>query len=171
VAERRDREAFGQLFDHFAPKLKGYLRRQGAGDQEAEDLVQNVMLKVWHRARQFDASRGNASTWVFAIARNERISAIRRERRPEVDLNDPTLVPDPDPPADETLDRSREFDRLQGAVGGLPEEQAQVVRMSFVEDKAHSEIAAELGLPLGTVKSRIRLALGRLRQALHTEQS
>lgn len=166
VGRARDRAAFKELFDHFAPRVKGYLMRLGAGGAVAEDLAQEAMLTLWRKAELFDPEKASASTWIFTIARNIRIDAIRRERRPEIDANDPTFLPEAERQADEKMDWAKAEDRLKLALADLPREQAQIIELSFLADKPHSAIAAELGLPLGTVKSRIRLAMARLRTAL-----
>ncbi|MEK9661192.1 MAG: sigma-70 family RNA polymerase sigma factor [Alphaproteobacteria bacterium] len=170
IAERRDRAAFGALVDHFAPRLRAFLRRSGAGEAEIDDVVQEAMLKVWRRAEQFDAGRGSPSTWIFTIARNERINLLRREIRPELDPNDPALVPAPETPADESVANVQDADRLHAALRTLPAEQAEVLNLAFFEELSHSTIAERLDLPLGTIKSRIRLAVGRLRDALESAQ-
>ncbi len=110
--------------------------------------------------------QANASTWIFTIARNKRIDAIRRERRPEIDLADPALVPEPVVAADRSLELGQENARLNAAIGSLPNEQADLLRLAYYEDKPHSTISAERGIPLGTVKSRLRLAIDRLRRLL-----
>ena len=166
VGRTRDRAAFAVLFHHFAPRLKAYLRRLGSDAQGAEELVQEVMLLVWRRAETFDPAQASAATWVFTIARNRRIDALRREQRPEIDPNDPALTPDPAEPADRALETAQAQDRLQAALRELPPEQADLLRLAYFEDKPHSVISSERGLPLGTVKSRLRLALDRLRKAL-----
>jgi RNA polymerase sigma factor (sigma-70 family) len=166
VARQRDRSAFKLLFDHFAPRVKGYLMRLGAGNAVAEDLAQEALLMLWRKAEQFDPARASASTWIFTIARNLRIDAIRKERRPELDPNDPALLPEEERRADESMDWTRAEVRLRAALAELPREQAQIIELSFLSEKPHSMIATELGLPLGTVKSRIRLAMARLRLAL-----
>jgi RNA polymerase sigma-70 factor (ECF subfamily) len=166
IAERRDRESFAQLFDHFAPRLKGFFWKGGASAAQAEDLMQDVMLSLWQRAGQFDRRKAAASTWVYAIARNRRIDVLRRERRPEIDPDDPALVPDAEPLPDARLVTGQVNRRLADAVARLPEEQAFLLRLSFFEDKPHSVIAAETDLPLGTVKSRLRLALTKLKTAM-----
>ena len=166
VGTLRDRAAFQLLFDHFAPRVKGYLMRLGAGNAVAEDLAQEALLVVWRKAALFDPAKASASTWIFTIARNLRIDAIRKERRPELDPNDPSLLPEAERPSDEGLDWAQAEDRLRLALSELPREQAQIIELSFLAEKPHSIIASDLGLPLGTVKSRIRLAMARLRLAL-----
>ncbi len=166
VGRERSRRAFGALFGHFAPRLKSYLKRLGTESSQAEELVQEVMLLVWHRAETFDPTQANASTWVFTIARNRRIDAIRRERRPEFDPNDPALVPQAAEAADRVVETGQETARLRAAIGALPREQADLLRLAYFDDKPHSVISAERGIPLGTVKSRLRLALDRLRRLL-----
>ena len=168
VAERRDRKAFVRLFELFGPRIKGYLMRQGADRSSAEDLVQDVMLTVWRRAAQFDRNKAAVSTWVFTIARNRRIDTLRRARRPEIDPEDPALVREPDDPADRVVEAAQRRECLHAAVAALPEDQAKLLRLAYFADKSHSVIAAELALPLGTVKSRLRLAMGKLRAALET---
>jgi RNA polymerase sigma-70 factor (ECF subfamily) len=169
VAQVQDRAAFAALFAHFAPRIKGYLLKLGAGAALAEDLAQEAMLSVWRKARLFDPTKASAATWIFTIARNLRIDAIRRERRPDFDPNDPALVLDDEPPADALLMREDDDEKLRAAMTALSPEQAQVIQMSFFADKPHSQIASELGLPLGTVKSRLRLALVRIRVAMRGE--
>ncbi len=166
VARTRDRGAFAQLFGHFAPRLKSYLMRLGAGSGQAEDLAQEAMLLLWRKADQFDPAKAAAATWAFTIARNLRIDAIRREKRPEIDPDDPALVADDAPAADDAIGRAQDDARVRTALETLPREQMEVVELSFFADKPHSVIASELGLPLGTVKSRLRLAMARLRAAL-----
>jgi RNA polymerase sigma factor (sigma-70 family) len=165
VGEARDRIAFERLFRHFAPRVKAYMLRLGAGTAAAEDLAQETLLSVWRKATLFDPAKASAATWIFTIARNLRIDALRRERRPEFDANDPAFVPDAEPQADERLVRAGDEARLREAIGKLSPEQAKVVELSFFADKPHSLIAKELGLPLGTVKSRLRLAMSRIRGA------
>jgi RNA polymerase sigma-70 factor (ECF subfamily) len=166
VGHARDTAAFKDLFDHFAPRVKGYLMRLGARNGLAEDLAQEAMLTVWRKASLFDPEKASASTWIFTIARNLRIDAIRKERRPEIDPEDPALQPEGERTADELLDWAKAEDRLHAALSDLPREQSQIIELSFLAEKPHSLIASELGLPLGTVKSRIRLAMARLRLAL-----
>jgi RNA polymerase sigma-70 factor (ECF subfamily) len=166
VGARADRAAFVALFDHFAPRVKSYLLRLGASPALAEDLAQEAMLSIWRKAALFDPSKASAATWIFTIARNLRIDAIRRERRPEFDPNDPALVPDEDVPADTNMVREDDEARVRAALAQLSPDQAQVVQMSFFADKPHSQIAQELGLPLGTVKSRLRLAMVKIRAAI-----
>ncbi|MBM3506745.1 MAG: sigma-70 family RNA polymerase sigma factor [Alphaproteobacteria bacterium] len=171
VAARQDRQSFLALFRHFAPRVKAYLRRQGADSAVADDLAQEVMFKVWRRAVAFDAAKASAATWVYAIARNAHIDAFRRTRRPEVDMDDAALVADSRPLPDDAMAHGERAKRVQDALASLPAEQATIVRMSFFLHKSHAEIAKELALPLGTVKSRLRLAFGRLRDALHEDRA
>lgn len=166
VGRDRDRTAFASLFGHFAPRLKAYLRRQGCDEGGAEELVQEVMLLVWRRAETYDPSQASAGTWVFTIARNKRIDVLRREQRPEIDPDDPTLVPGPAESADDGVAARETAGRLRAALKSLPPEQADLLRLAYFEDKPHSLISAEQGIPLGTVKSRLRLAMDRLRKAL-----
>ncbi len=166
VGRERDRLAFGALFGHFAPRLKTYLRRLGCESGAAEELVQEVMLLVWRRAETYDPVQASASTWVFTIARNKRVDTLRREQRPEIDPQDPALVPDPAETADHKVEMRESSGRLRAALKELPPEQAELLRMAYFEDKPHSVISAEHGIPLGTVKSRLRLAMERLRKAL-----
>jgi len=166
VGAARDRAAFAGLFGHFAPRIKSYLMRLGCEAGSAEELMQEVMVTVWRRAETFDPAQANASTWIFAIARNKRIDAVRRERRPELDPDDPALAPDPAAPADVAVESAQTVDRVRAAIRTLPEEQRVLLHMAYYDDKPHSLIAEECGLPLGTVKSRIRLAVTRLRKVL-----
>jgi RNA polymerase sigma-70 factor (ECF subfamily) len=163
VAETRDRAAFVLLFGYFAPRLKGYLVRLGSDVGTAEELVQDVMLTVWQRAGSFDPAQAGVATWVYTIARNRRIDRLRRERQPELDPADPLWVPDLPDQAAAAAERER---RVRAVLDRLPEEQAALVRLAFFEDRPHSQIAEATSLPLGTVKSRIRLALARLRREL-----
>lgn len=167
VATMRDRSAFARLFAHFGPRVKGYLRRLGADDGMAEDLTQEVMLSVWRRAEQYDRRLAAPSTWVFTIARNKRIDVLRRQRRTtDQEIEDPMTERDPEPRGDQAVEARQIRDRVREAIATLPGEQAELVRIFYFEDKSHSEIAGALDLPLGTVKSRLRLALGKMRATL-----
>lgn len=170
IAASRDREAFAALFRRFAPQVKRYLLARGAGGSEAEELTQEVMLTVWRRADSFDPTRATASTWIFAIARNRWIDTMR-QRRPRIDQDsDPALIAATAERPEPHLDASERRSRIEEALGGLPEEQAEIVRAAYFEDKSLSTMAAEKNLPLGTVKSRHRLALGRLREVITTRE-
>lgn len=164
VRDRRDREAFGRLFDHFAPRLKAMMLRGGLRDGSAEDVVQDVMLAVWHKATQFDPHRADAAGWIYGIARNRRIDLARRKplSQPE-DMPDlPSLEPD----AGQVLALQQEADCLAQALARLTPEQADALRAAYFDDIPHSRISEMTGLPLGTIKSRIRLGLERLRHEL-----
>lgn len=164
VAASRDRTAFATLFGHFAPRVKAWLMRQGTNAAQAEDLAQEVLLTVWRKAALFDPAKASASTWIFTIARNLRIDAIRRERRPELDPDD--FAPEPAPDPDSAIALADGEARLRDAMVALPPDQVAVIQASFFADKPHSQIASEMGIPLGTVKSRLRLAMARLRDAM-----
>jgi RNA polymerase sigma factor (sigma-70 family) len=171
VAEFRDRAAFAQLFGHFAPRLKGYLIRLGCEPGVAEELVQDVMLTVWRRADSFDATQAGAATWIYTIARNRRIDRLRSERYPTIDPTDPLFVPDEAENAEQGIETAQREHSLRSAIKRLPKEQAELLQMAFFEDRPHGAIAAATKLPLGTVKSRIRLALARLRKELGPDGS
>lgn len=166
VATTRDKAAFQTLFEFFAPRIKGFLYRQGTAPDMAEEVVQETMVNVWRKATQFDPARASASTWIFTIARNLRIDLLRKENRPTPDVNDPALVPDPEPAPHDAMSQEQEAVRLRTAVASLPREQQEVLHLAFFQEKAHPLVAEELGIPLGTVKSRIRLAFRRIRSEL-----
>ncbi len=169
VARHADRAAFARLFQHFAPRVKAYLLRLGADDASAEDLMQDVMLTVWRRAPTYDPALAGVSTWIFTIARNRRIDALRRGARPIGELDDPTLIPEAPPSPDAVAAAGQWEAKIADAITALPPEQADLLRLAFFDDRSHTDIAAHLGLPLGTVKSRLRLAIGRLRSIFESE--
>jgi RNA polymerase sigma-70 factor (ECF subfamily) len=166
IADRRDRAAFAALFGFYAPRIKGMLMRAGAGADAAEDLAQEALLTIWRKAAQFDPSRASASAWVYTIARNLRIDRLRRDQRATAfALYESFYTPEAERP-DGSFDIAECEERVRAALRELPEEQALVVKLSFFEGRAHGEIAKTLKLPLGTVKSRLRLAMGHLRGLL-----
>lgn len=164
VRDRRDRAAFGRLFDHFGPRLKAMLMRTGLRDGTAEDVVQDVMLTVWHKAAQFDPHRAEASSWIYRIARNRQIDLARRRPPPAPDaLEEPPGI---EPDAAQILALSQEARLLRAALAQLSPEQGLAIEQAYLEDLTHSRISQLTGLPLGTIKSRIRLGLERLRHEL-----
>ena len=169
VADEQCRASFGQLFEYYAPRLKSYLKRMGADDSSAEEVVQDVMLTVWRKAGQFDASQASVSTWIFRIARNRQIDRFRQAARPELSPEEPLLQPSEEAAPDETLNRSQVEAAVREQLKTLPREQLDLLKAAFYEGMSHSEIAQAYGLPLGTVKSRIRLAFNRLRGRLDAE--
>ena len=164
VRDKKDREAFAALFRHFAPRVKGFLMKSGAGATLAEECAQDVMATLWQKAHLFDPTRASVATWVFTIARNRRIDALRRARRAEPE--DLPWGPEPEPDQAEVMEAQQETAQLGRALASLPEPQRVLIERAFYGDLSHSEIAAETGLPLGTIKSRIRLALEKLRQQM-----
>ncbi|MGY6634452.1 MAG: sigma-70 family RNA polymerase sigma factor [Alkalilacustris sp.] len=164
IRDAQDESAFAQLFEHFAPRIKGFLMRGGAAEALAEECAQEVMATVWRKAHLFDPARASVATWVFTIARNRRIDALRKQRRPEPE--DVGWGPEPEPDQAAILELQQESARLVDAIAQLPDKQRELIERAFFGELSHSEIAAETGLPLGTIKSRIRLALDRLRQAM-----
>jgi RNA polymerase sigma-70 factor (ECF subfamily) len=161
IAVSRNRAQFALLFAHFAPRLKGYFMRLGVSPDIAEDLAQDTLLAVWRKAEMFDPARASASTWIFTIARNLRIDLQRRARDPRRLTDGTESVPEP-MPSDIILASEREV-RIRAALADLSPDQADVIRLSFFEERPQSEIAKVLDIPLGTVKSRVRLAMSRLR--------
>lgn len=168
VAAHGDRDAFKLLFEHFAPRVKGFLVKTGMNADAAEEIAQNTLLTVWRKAAQFDPASAGAAAWIFTIARHLRIDSARQaarrakaavsaewEETPEVADSPETM-----------MSRHDDVSRVEAALLRLSEEQSTVIRMSFMEEQPHGEIAVRLGLPLGTVKSRIRLAMARLRDFL-----
>lgn len=169
VAESQDKAAFEEIFDYFAPRLKAYLLRLGAQGGQAEELVQEVMITLWQKANLFDPSKSSLSTWLFRVARNRHIDSMRREKRGELDKDDPYLQPQGEVDAGEQVDADRRDERVRECLKALPEEQLFLVRLAFFKGLSHSQIAEETDLPLGTVKSRIRLAFSRLRRGLESD--
>ncbi len=168
VRDHQDKAAFAALFRHFAPRVKSFLMRSGTPAALAEECAQDVMATLWQKAHLFDESRASTGTWVFTIARNRRIDVARKARRPEPE--DLDWGPAPEADQAEVMEAQQDTDRLGRAMADLPEKQRALIERAYFGDLSHSEIAAETGLPLGTIKSRIRLALDRLRHAMNEGQ-
>ncbi len=168
IAQERDREAFARLFDHFTPRLEAYLQKIGTDSVTAEEIAQDVMLTVWRKAGLFDSSKSSVATWVYRIARNRRIDVARRERMTYLDPTEDTFtnVVDETIGQDTAMEGAEREDMVREAMKQLPEEQVSLLKLAFYQGRSHSQIADETGLPLGTVKSRIRLAFTRLRRAM-----
>ncbi|MBT3142123.1 RNA polymerase subunit sigma [Phaeobacter gallaeciensis] len=164
IRDNRDRNAFAALFDHFAPRLKGFIIRSGASAHQAEEIVQDVMLTIWRKAAMFDPHRAQVSAWIYQIARNRQIDIARKENRPmpEELKEDPGSEPD----ASQILGIEQEAGHLKQALTTLKPEQREMIEKAYLGELTHQEISAQTGLPLGTIKSRIRLGLERLRHEL-----
>lgn len=165
IAEDADRAAFAALSRRIAPKLAAFLRRKCADPADAEELTQEVLLTIWSKSAQYDSAKASVNTWIFTIARNKAIDRFRR-KRPEPDPNDPAFVPADSADVDHDLDLRRRAEELDSAIAELPESQQVVLRGIYTRDRSMSELSAEIGIPLGTVKSRVRLALKALRKQL-----
>jgi RNA polymerase sigma-70 factor, ECF subfamily len=166
IAKRGDRAAFAALFAFYAPRIKAVLMRSGASADASEDFAQETLLTVWRKAAYFDRERASASAWVYAIARNLRIDRLRRDNRAKLHALYETIEPEEPERPDAVLSAAERAERVRGALSQIPDEQVRVLQLSFFEGRAHGDIAAELDLPLGTVKSRLRLAVSRLRNLL-----
>ena len=164
IRDAQDQAAFAELFAHFAPRVKGFLMKSGADASLAEECTQEVMATLWRKAHMFDPSRASVSTWIFTIARNRKIDALRKQRRPEPE--DLPWGPEAEPDQAEAIGLKQETEQLAVAIKELPEKQRSLIEQAYYGDLSHSEIAEITGLPLGTIKSRIRLALERLRHAM-----
>jgi RNA polymerase sigma-70 factor (ECF subfamily) len=170
IAERSDPAAFRELYEAYGPRVKAYMIRQGADAGTAEDLAQETLLTVWRKAALYAGDRGSMTTWVFAIARNLRIDRLRREV-PWQELPEGRLAQASDEPLpDEAVAEKERQSRVQAALAALPPEQKEVVALAYLEGLSHSEIAERLGMPLGTVKSRMRIAYQKIRQTLENAE-
>ncbi|WP_262690506.1 sigma-70 family RNA polymerase sigma factor [Kordiimonas aestuarii] len=166
IANSHDRAAFAELFAYYAPRLKSYLKALGLGDEKAEDLAQEVMVTLWRKAEKFDPAKARLSTWLFRVARNRFIDHTRRQKYAEVDVDDHLTQMVASDETDAPAMQNQNAIRVKAALKVLKPAQREVIELSFFKELSHSEIATKLSLPLGTVKSRIRIAFGALRKEL-----
>lgn len=169
IASDADRAAFAELFAYYAPRVKSWLVRIGADAALAEEITQDVMVTVWRKAAQFDVAQASVSTWIFRIARNRRIDLYRRARKPALSPHEPMVLPAAAEAPEARVEAADVETRVRAALTDLPEEQRMLLQLAYYEGLTHREIADRLDLPLGTVKSRIRLAFGRMRGKLADE--
>ena len=165
IATHRDRQAYAALFTRFAPKVKAFVMGQGLTAQEAEDLAQDALLNVWRKAEMFDPAKATAATWIYSIARNLRIDLARKAKRVKA-LPEDLWLSETDKPADDMMVDAQSAKSITQIMNTLPEEQKAILRLSFYEDMSHGDIAKALSIPLGTVKSRMRLAMTRMRAGI-----
>lgn len=166
IAKNRDRTAFTSVFAFYAPRIKAFLMRSNCSPALAEEVTQDVMVTLWQKAHMYDPAKSSLGTWLFRIARNRRIDLIRRDKSNKLDAQDPTMFPTIEEIDTDAIDARERDQRIRMAISTLPKAQMQLIRLSFFEGQPHSQIAEKLDLPLGTVKSRIRLAFNRLRKQL-----
>lgn len=169
IATDRDQKAFAELFNYFSPRIKSYFLQLGAKAEHAEDMSQDVMSVLWHKAHLFDSSKSSLSTWLFRVARNRRIDLLRRDKSAMIDVSDPIFIPPEPTPADEVIEEDQRDESVRKALALLHEKHADIIRMSFFLGLSHSQISEKSGLPLGTVKSRIRVAFQKLRESLEED--
>ena len=164
IRDNRDEAAFISVFQQFGPRVKAFLMRTGMDAALAEECAQEVLVTVWNKAHLYDATRASPSTWIFTIARNKKIDVLRKQKRPEPE--DLPWGPEAEPDQEDVIGLQQESEQLGRALADLPEKQRELIEKAYFGDLTHSEIAAQTGLPLGTIKSRIRLALDRLRHSM-----
>lgn len=165
IAQDQDQSAFAEIFRHFAPRVKAFLIKSGADPSLAEECMQDVMATLWRKAHMYDPSRASVATWIFTIARNRKIDLLRRYARPEPE--ELPWGPEQAPNPADVIALQEDTTRLAQALATLPDKQRELIKHAYYGDLTHSEIAIETGLPLGTIKSRIRLALDRLRHSMN----
>ena len=171
VARERDRESFMRIYDYFAPRLQRYLAGLSGCEARAEEFTQEALLKLWHKAAQFDPEKASLATWLYRIARNLYIDHVRQDRGWQVTQESLEALERLEAPEDGLLDFShRQEQKLASALHALPPDQARVIRMAYFEALSHRQIADQLQLPLGTIKSSLRLAYRKLRAGVEEPQ-
>jgi RNA polymerase sigma-70 factor (ECF subfamily) len=167
IAKDRSDEAFRKLFEEYGPRIKSYMMREGADAASAEELAQETLLTVWNKAGLYSVEKGNAAAWIFTIARNLRIDRIRRQTSwQELTDEHAQSLPSDEVAPDDAVSLGQRRERVQAVLATLPPDQLEVITLAFIDGLSHSEIAERLSLPMGTVKSRIRLAYQKVRNAL-----
>ena len=166
VGANQDRDAFASIFKALSPRIKAYIMKLGAAPEAAEEIAQETFVTVWRKAAQYDRAKSSAATWIFTIARNRRIDRLRKENRLALDPNEPMLVPDEDPSPIQQIEQKVVVDRVTLSIADLPADQQEVIRLSFIAGLSHREISEKLDVPLGTVKSRLRLSFEKLKHSL-----
>ena len=169
VASAQDRAAYAEIFTYYGPRVKSYLMRLGSDDAGAEEIAQDVMVTVWRKADLFDRKQASVSTWIFRIARNRRIDVFRRTRKPALDPDEPMVLPAGVPAPDAGVNALDVENQVRRAMADLPDEQLKMIQLAFYEGLSHREIAEKMDVPLGTVKSRIRLAFAKMKGRLEDE--
>ncbi|MEM1130665.1 MAG: sigma-70 family RNA polymerase sigma factor [Pseudomonadota bacterium] len=164
IRDSRDQQAFASVFRFYAPRVKGLLMKSGASDAVAEECTQEVMATIWHKAHLYDPARASVATWIYTIARNKRIDYLRKYQRPEPE--ELPWGPEAEPDQADVVAFQQESAKLTKALKALPDTQRTLIERAYYGDLSHSELADETGLPLGTIKSRIRLALDRFRHEM-----
>ena len=163
IAENQSKDAFKTIFKYFAPRLKSYLIKLGAIDSQAEEVIQEVMIAVWTKSASYDKTKSSVGTWIYTIARNKRIDKIRKEKRHYLSESDEGLEIPVESTQEKEIFSSEISVKLKNYIDNLPKEQGRLLKLSYFYDKTHADISEELNIPLGTVKSRIRLALTKMR--------
>ena len=163
VGKNQDKLAFNNIFRYFAPRLKSFLVKAGSTDTQAEEVIQEVMIAVWTKSSTYDSNKSSVSTWIYTIARNKRIDKIRKEKRHYLSESDEGLEIPVDSTQEKEIFASQVSNSLKKYMSNLPEEQSKLLKLSYFYNKTHADISSELKIPLGTVKSRIRLALTKMR--------
>ena len=163
IGDNQDKAAFAVVFRHFAPRLKSFLIKAGSTDSQAEEVIQEVMIAVWTKAATYDNSKSSVSTWIYTIARNKRIDKIRKEKRHYLSESDEGLEIPVDSTQEKEIFSTQISNSLKKYMSNLPKEQSKLLKLSYFYNKTHADISEELKIPLGTVKSRIRLALSKMR--------
>ena len=163
IGKNQDKLAFNSIFRYFAPRLKSFLVKAGSTDSQAEEVIQEVMIAVWTKSSTYDSNKSSVSTWIYTIARNKRIDKIRKEKRHYLSESDEGLEIPVDSTQEKEIFTAQVSNSLKKYMSNLPEEQSKLLKLSYFYNKTHADISAELKIPLGTVKSRIRLALTKMR--------
>jgi len=171
IAERQDIQSFKKIFDYFGPRLKSFLMKSGADEAIAEEIIQETMTIIWTKADYYDSSVASPSTWIYTIARNKKIDILRKTRKAILEDIDTAILPPVESKADENIEHDQKFEMVAKYLDDLPKDQLDLLKMNFFEEKSHGEIAEITKIPLGTVKSRIRLALEKIRGKLEQDGS
>ena len=169
VAESQDISSFKKIFDYFSPRLKSFLMRSGADEVIAEEIIQETMTIIWTKADYYDPKVASPSTWIYTIARNKKIDILRKSRKAILEDIDTAILPPVESKADENIEHDQKFEMIAQYLDDLPEDQLNLLKMNFFEEKSHGEISEITKIPLGTVKSRIRLALEKIRGKLEQD--
>ena len=169
VAESQDISSFKKIFDYFSPRLKSFLMRSGADEAIAEEIIQETMTIIWTKADYYDPKVASPSTWIYTIARNKKIDILRKSRKAILEDIDTAILPPVESKADENIEHDQKFEMIAQYLDDLPEDQLNLLKMNFFEEKSHGEISEITRIPLGTVKSRIRLALEKIRGKLEQD--